>query len=545
MKLNVAAGALALVMISAFATPLMGQTTGDAVADIGATTGDGAVADIGATTGADADIGSVTAAAATGGAVSDIPPELSESYSYSPWYSVVTGPMPYSMATAFNYQSLGLAQAIAPADVFALDGLLYITCSATNAVYVVDADMNVVSIISEAKGSPRQALNAPEGVFVKGGDIYIADTQNNRIVVVDIEGNLKREYSDPGINVLGERVVFFPSKITVDNTGRIYVIGRNINRGVIELSSSGEFRAFIGAPKVKVTMADVFRRMFMTEEQIKRSERFIPTEYNNIAIDAAGFIYGTIGSVDAASIRQAARSEASETPDNARPVVKLSPAGNDVLTRRGNVPIIGELSFTRGDHSYICDVDIRSDGIYSILDQKHGKIFTYDMYGNLLYVFGALGRQFGTFSSPSALCYMGENIVVADRISGYVSIFKPTEYGRSLNAAVRLDYEGKFEEAANLWYELARQNSNLYLAYTGIGKMYYRDKDFDKAMEYFKTAYDYSYYDEANYKRRKTVITKYFPVVFVIVVFACIALWVRGYVIKKKRHLMEESFDAE
>lgn len=442
--------------------------------------------------------------------------ELNESFVYNPYYKAVVSPAAYRHWKVLTAKDFG-TETIAPVDVTSNGTYLYVLCGQTNAVYIFNRAYELVQVIREVSGlaPERAAFNAPEGLFAEeDGTLYIADTMNQRILKVDSEGKLIQEYTDPGILMAGKTVNFYPSKLAVDPAGRMYVVGKNINRGLIELSREGEFNSFIGAPKVKADFSDIFRRMFMTKEQIRRMEKFIPTEYNNVTIDASGFIYGTIGSVNADAIHSASFSSPASTADNAKPILKLSPAGEDILLRRGNVPVIGMLDFTLGDQSLIVDVSVRPDGIYSVLDQRHGRIFSYDMYGNLLYVFGALGRQNGRFLSPGSLCYFGEELIVADQIGARLTVFSITQYGEMLNEAVRLDYDGRFEEAAEYWSELVKMNSNLYLAYTGIGKKYYREKDYKNAMQYFKAAYDDYNYDKSKEKIRKEWLTRSFPVLF-------------------------------
>lgn len=460
--------------------------------------------------------------------------EMNESYVYTPYYEAVCSPAAHICGGVVGGAELGLEGPIAPVDIFARNGRLYVVCSATNAIYILDEEYRLTDTIREVGGSLTgpNTLNAPEGIFVGEDDtIYIADTQNQRILHIDQAGSVISEFSDPQIKVMGETATFFPSKLVVDQADRIYVVGKNINRGIIELSNDGSFSSFIGAPKVKADISDILQRMFKTDAQLERMNKFIPTEYNNICIDSSGFIFGTIGSVDATAIARAAEDEPDETPDNAKTVVKLSPGGEDILLRRGNVPVIGELNFYEGDHSYIVDVAVREDGGFSILDQRHGRVFTYDMYGNLLYVFGSQGKQYGRFSTPSSLCYFGEDIVVADQISGKINIFHRTAYGEMLDEAVQLDFAGKYDQAAVLWQSLARKNSNLFLAYSGIGKMYYRDKDYRNAMKYFEAAHDYYNYDKAMEKIRKETMANALPYLFLAIAIL-VAVYIGKNVIK-------------
>ena len=64
-----------------------------------------------------------------------------------------------------------------------------------------------------------------------------------------------------------------------------------------------------------------------------------------------------------------------------------------------------------------------SGGMYSVLDSKRGRVFTYDSQGNLLYIFGGRGDQKGQFNQPCALIYNGDEILVADRSRNSVQVF--------------------------------------------------------------------------------------------------------------------------
>lgn len=450
-------------------------------------------------------------------------------------------PAAYVVLQVINYTHLGLESSITPVEVATFGTRTYIVCNSNHAIYVLDNDFRLERIIYYVAGLDNPTFASPEGVFVTDYDaIYIADTLNNRIVKVDGEGNLIQEFTDPGIMVMGERVPFLPSKIAVDHAGRMYVVGRHVNRGIIELLPSGEFRAFVGAPRVRMDATEVLRRFFMTQDQLDRMARFVPTEYNNLTVDSQGFVFGTIGAVDPGEIFAASRYYADGTPDRGKPVKRLSPAGNDVMRRRGNVPIIGALSFMHGHHSYVVDVDVRPDGVFAIVDQRNSKVFGYDMYGNMLFVFGNQGTQAGSFHSPSSISFKDDLIIVTDQVLGTISIFEPTTYGATLLRAVNLDYHGRFEEASELWHTLLRLNSNLQLAYSGIGRMHYRNGDFTTAMEYFRVAFDSHNYDLARERLRRQLIGQYFPIVFAGVMVLTAGLIVHGSIMKARRRKTEE-----
>ena len=49
--------------------------------------------------------------------------------------------------------------------------------------------------------------------------------------------------------------------------------------------------------------------MFQTAEQKKSNVQYVPTEYNNLTIDADGFLYVTTSSIDAAQQQAAIQSK--------------------------------------------------------------------------------------------------------------------------------------------------------------------------------------------------------------------------------------------
>ena len=90
---------------------------------------------------------------------------------------------------------------------------------------------------------------------------------------------------------------------------------------------------------------------------------------------------------------------------------RLTPAGKDILRREWYSPPMGDINVS--DYmelseitglSVLVDIIYRGNGVYSVLDQRRGRIFTYDDSGNLLYVFGGIGHGVGLFvrRSPSS-----------------------------------------------------------------------------------------------------------------------------------------------
>ena len=94
----------------------------------------------------------------------------------------------------------------------------------------------------------------------------------------------------------------------------------------------------------------------------------------------------------------------------------MSPGGLDTLIRAGKLKIVGDVKYAADMDPYtgpstLVDIVIRENGIYSVLDSKRGRVFTYDNYGNLLYVFGGPGGHQGMFNRPSAIDCLSRQVV--------------------------------------------------------------------------------------------------------------------------------------
>jgi len=435
--------------------------------------------------------------------------ENNVSYTYTATGEAIESPLAYTPVTLHGADELGLDVEFAPTDIYVQNGTIYVVDTVANRIYLLDQELRLTHIIETLTETNTPTLNQPEGIFVdQSGQIYIADTKNRRIVTCDKKGKVIKEWGDPEIKVMGETVEFLPSKIAVDQAGRMFVVCNNVNRGIVELDVDGVFNGFIGAPDVKVDMVTYFWKLISTAEQRKRMESFVPTEFNNIAIDSEGFLYATIGTLDSNEIKGVIQSK--DTSGSITPIKRLNAAGVDILHRSATFPPVGDLEFdvTEGA-SMVVDVAIGEAGMYTILDAKRQRAFTYDQDGNLLYVMGGSGDRIGTFRTLSSVCYLGENLLFADSAAGYLTLMKPTDYGKCVNRAAMLSYGGDFEQADQCWNQALSYNANLYMAYIGKGEIAYRQGDYQLAMEYYKVVGETKNYGEAKRAYQEQILTEY------------------------------------
>lgn len=413
------------------------------------------------------------------------------------------------------------------------NGEFFIVDSDNSRVMIYDSNFKYETSIAQVKDAKGKvySFSKPKGIYVyQNGDILLADTGNNRILKFDRKGNLLLDIQSPKLTSVTGNTAFIPMKVDCDSIGRIYVIAQNNNNGFIQLDDKGQFQTYIGAPTVKTDPINLLWRKISTKSQRQSLVNFEPTEYSNIYIDSSDFVWGTISNL---SIGSSSGSITATSGQN--PVKKLNSTGGDILNRSstiGSIGVIGDEMFSDDEQeSKFVDVAVYQDGIYSCLDSTRGHIFTYDSYGNLMYVFGNLysDKKYG-MHTPVAISYVGKNIIVLDQNKAKLFVYTPTTYGKLVLNAIGEQYEGNFEKANALWTEVANDNSNFNYAFVGLGKAKYSEKNYAAAMENYKYAGDVADYAKAFENMRKIVLQKYFPIFFVLFIILIIVLIIRSIV---------------
>lgn len=373
-----------------------------------------------------------------------------------------------------------------------------------------------------------QTLNAPMGLDVQHTGVYIADTGNNRIVKLNHNFEVVNLFTEVN-DVTFETVDFIPVKITTDSTGRMYVVAREIYEGILELDTDGSFNRYTGVNPITLSPIDIFNRFWMSDAQIDKLPKFLPTSYTNVTMNSENFIYAT---------------SLPSTNNSDNMIQLINPKGVDVLIRNGYHVPKGDIQFVEGMNNYVIDgpsrlVDIAvyQDGIYTVLDAKRSRLFTYDSEGNLLYVNGEAGQQLDKFSNGVALAYFGDNLLVLDKELRTVIVYEHTEFGSKVNQAIHHHENGEFELAAKLWEEVLVLNTNYEVAYNGIGKYHLRNGDYEKAMEYFQYGYDKYYYSRAYKSYRNELIKSNFGYIMLVVLLVPASLIALKQIKKRKGRL--------
>jgi hypothetical protein len=435
--------------------------------------------------------------------------EENSSYIFDNNLHTVDAPVPYYLKAVLTASDFGAAQLTSLDDMsVAADGSLFLADGAAGTVYKLSSDLKTAASLTVfSDGTDEIRLESPVGVFASAaGNVYVADSQSGFIYVFDLDFNFRQKLAPPDKAEFFSETEYQPLKVCADTGGRVYVISANQTQGIMQFSPEGRFIGFLGATRVQPTLWDMFMRMIATREQRQGLLRLIPTEYNNFDIDEDSFIYATIGALPEERLYTAIRNG----DGTVVPIRRLNPKGQDVLLRKGRYPPAGDVNFQlsyqvgredtgeelRGP-SKIVDVAYCVNGIYSLLDSRRGRIYTYNRDGDLLFMFGGIGTKKDRLITPTAINYRGYDIIVSDRETASVKIYTPTDYALKVFEAIDCHENGRFEEGTAIWNQVNREFIGSRLAYLGIGKTDMIRRDFRSAMNNFKLADYREYYSNA------------------------------------------------
>ena len=480
-----------------------------------------------------------------------------ETYTYSMKGDPMASPHAYVPERTVSNFDMGLSSPLTnPQDIFVgEDGLIYITDAPSGTdgvgrVIVLDNNFKYQFEITEFinQNGIRDKFSKPDGLFVNSENIYVCDSDNQRIVVFDLVGNFVRMIEAPKADVMGEDTLFHPVAVSVDASGKLYVVSDQTYSGVFALEADGSFICFIGAQKAEVPLATRIRRIFFPDVV---AEEYITSAYNNITIDKDGFIWVTTSDIDTQTLSSAITSG----DETYAPVKRLNNQGVDIMRRNGFFIPAGEVSFKNdassgatgaNGPSKLIDVALGPNGMWSVIDSSRCRIYTYDSDGNMLFAFGDKGQQLGNLSSPTAIAYSGSSLLVLDSKLTSITVYKREPYGDIIDKALGFTAQRKYNDALTMWNEIYKNNTNFDAALVGIATNFFRDgatvdaatglNGYEASLEYFKAAGDTAGYSESFKAIRKLWVEKWVFLLILIIVVACIVLSkFLGYVGKKNK----------
>ena len=376
-----------------------------------------------------------------------------QTYTYDIDGMPVYSPHAYVPSTSLTSYELNMPHALnSPQDIFVDD---------RNWTYVSNTKNNTVEVFNEKliyqfsigkfvnKQGVPDSLYEPSGLFVFDDKLYVCDTLNARIVIFDVENSETEKEAPfydiveaPDASIMGSDTVFRPVAVGVNKSGTMYIVSSTTYSGIIALNKDGSFQAFIGAQKASVSMAVRIRRMIFPNII---TESYLSTPYKNLTMDDEGVVWATIIFDEADSQNLASALQSNTVNETYAPVKRLNAKGDDILVRNGFTMPAGEVNFATeataamGKHtgpSELVDIAIGPNGMWSVLDSKRGKIYTYDNEGNMLFAFGDQGSQLGNLSAPTAITYCGSDIYVLDSVLNSITVFKRTDYGDVIDLAL-------------------------------------------------------------------------------------------------------------
>lgn len=417
-------------------------------------------------------------------------------YQYNSWNNSVSAPNSYYPYKVINGEMLGVGSLKSPSDMFYRNDEIYIMDSGNNRVIVLDREYNLLRKIESFvdMGGEITTLNNPQGIFIReNGKIIIADTENKRVLFCEHDGTKATWITRPVADIYPESVEFRPLKIVEDTSGNLYVIIKDFTYGSIVFSPSGKFGGYYGANAVEITawlLANRFWKNIMTKTQISYLSNFVPVTYSGFDIDNKDFVYTCT----------------LQSSNSLEEVKKINNAGINIFRDDTTLGTYNKNDF--GDKERISyfgqwidtkfvDIDVSENYIISVLDQTQGRVFQYDDDLNPLGIFGGIGEQAGTFKRPIAIESINEDILVLDTDKRNLTIFKPTNYGAIVQEANSLFIKGFYQEAVPLWEEVLKMNSNLEMAYVGIGKALVEQGKHKESLWYFRKGYDRESFSDA------------------------------------------------
>lgn len=435
-------------------------------------------------------------------------------YTYDYWGDEQDSPDAYRILEVITYSELGLDRKLSnPQGIFIHKNMIYVCDTGNNRIIQIKRqgdEFLPVRVIDRFFGETDiNTFSGPSDIYVSDNeDMYICDTENNRIVKLDKDLKLLSVLTKPEDVTFDQSLSYFPVKVVADESGRAFVLAKNVNKGIIKYENDGTFTGFIGANEVKYTWYEYVWRKLSTQEQKAKQASFVPTEYSNLCIDREGFLYTVTATFSTEELKT----------DQAKPIRKLNTTGKDILIKNGNYPPIGDLQWSTvvnfDGPSRMSDITAMDNEVYFALDRVRGRIFGYDSQGNLLFAFGGSGNMKGYFLTPSAIEHMGTDLLVLDSTDCSITVFTPTEYGSLLYKAIDEYMAGDYDASAAAWSKVLEYNGNYDQAYIGLGRALLRKGEYKQAMEYFKLTWNASNYSKAFKLYRKQWVEEHIGIIF-------------------------------
>jgi sugar lactone lactonase YvrE/uncharacterized membrane protein (GlpM family) len=346
-------------------------------------------------------------------------------------------------------------------------------------IYVADSGAKKIFVAKSGRAAREigeGVLQSPTGVYVDENEkVYVADYEQEKIFRFSSGGKLEAEFGKPDSPLFGKSSSFKPQKVAVDKRGNIFVISEGSTNGIIQLSSDGSFLGYYGVNSTEASFGSFVQKLFTTESRKARMFMKTPPAPDNIALDDQGLVY---------SVTEGTTNEV---------IKKLNVAGTNML-----IPDISE-------DKTLQDITVDHDGNMFVVSSS-GEIYEYDSFGNLLFIFGGKDdgtNRLGLFKQPTGITIDTEGrLYVTDKERGMIQVFEPTTFSDQVHKGIALFKEGRYVESQKHWESVLELNSSFGLAHSAMGSAYYKQQDYDKALEEYKFANDVFGYSDSFWEVR-------------------------------------------
>jgi outer membrane protein assembly factor BamB len=396
----------------------------------------------------------------------------------APYTTSTLGPGGFPVLTQDAYTPLNEVNLplSSPEDMFvAPDGFVYVADTGNGRIVKLDAEFEIAAELGV------DLLQTPTGLFVDDeGTIYVTDAGRNTVVILDQNGELIREFGRPSEPLFGLNREFLPRKIAVDARKNLFIVSEGSVDGLAMMNTEGSFIGYFGSNSAEMSLKMILQRLFLTEEQL---EQFIKNEAaspSNVVIDRQSLVYTiTAGTTWDKSIR------------------KFTVSGKNLFDQTYGSPTFR-------------DLHVSDSGLLLALDAD-GQIFEFDLNGTILFVFGAQDsgdQRLGLLSNPVAIERSGDNLLVLDKDKNAIVQYRVTDFAKTVHDGVQLYMEGFYTEARPYFETVLMYNGLFIMAYQAIADAYYKEEDYENALEFYRYAEDREGYSEAFWELRNATLQR-------------------------------------
>ena len=360
----------------------------------------------------------------------------------------------------------------APEDIFYLDDLFYIADTGNKRVIVINLAGDLIDSYALVE------FQSPTGIFVKSGYLYVADKTAKAVYQIEMSSKtITQTITKPTSPIYGQQNDFVPTKVAVDSSDSIYIIGEGSTSGVIQVNYAGEFVGYLGINTVPLSLRKIIYNFFVADSNLASSTPPSPT---NLALGAKGSILTTNANV-------------TET------FKRLNISGINTLFDTTVYPSVGLSDIWMNNENYI----------YLVADS--GEVYEYDSNGNMLFYFNTndttLTQSLGLTSQARGIGTDSiGNLYILDKGYNSIQVYQRTVFVDLVHEAVTMYNDGKYVESKPIWEEIIRQNSSFALAHSALGSALAKEGEFSAALSEFYDAKDYKGYSDTFWEIRNVAI---------------------------------------